>query len=397
MVFDSFTNVMSGGVGIYLEDDAVAEIVSCFTYYCAYGYISDTGSEIRSLSSNNSYGTYGALAVGFSTHEVGRPAKLYGDQVTTATGTITGTIAVGATMRGTVSGARATVTNDQSSSDKIYFKYNTGFGNTSSDPTVLENGAIGIGTTVFQPGEKVELDSVGAGATGYFQVASASDSVQGQKGILMELTGLTTSLTVGDSLGFSTTGMGFSDTNSYIVRTASAYVEPSKRDVYDAQYTPTTGIMTVYTTAAHNLEFGDFIRIKTGSLHFECNVGGGNSAAYPRVTDPANDIPLQISGVGNTFFSVQVLNDKNSATENVPSTYAGIHTYIGGGGVGKTSVDAIILGDGRATINVAPGKAESPTIGLDDQRVSMRSKFSKIRLTGHDFLLIGTGLSRIHI
>ena len=388
MVFDSFTNVMSGGVGIYLEDDAVAEIVSCFTYYCAYGYISDTGSEIRSLSSNNSYGTYGALAVGYSSHEVGRPAKIYGDQVTTNTGTITGTIAVGATMRGTVSGARATVTNDQSSSDKIYFKYNTGFGNTSSDPTVLENGAVGVGTTVFQPAEFVELDSVGAGGTGYFQVATAADSVQGQKGILMELTGLTTSLTVGDSLGFSTTGMGFSDTNSYIVRTASAYVEPSKRDVHDVQYTPTTGIMTVFTTAAHNLEFGDFIRIKTGSLHFECGV---SSAAYPRTVDPANDVPLQISGVGGTFFSVQVLNDKNSATENVPSTFVGVHTYIGGGGVGKTSVDAIIVGDGRATINVAPGKATSPTIGLDDQRVTMRSKFSKVRLTGHDFLLIGTG------
>ena len=185
--------------------------------------------------------------------------------------------------------------------------------------------------------------------------------------------------------------MGFSDTNSYIVRTSSNYVDPTTVDVYDAQYTPQSGIMTVFTTVNHNLEFGDFIRIKTGSLHFQCEVGGGGSTAYPRVTDPAADIPLQISGVGGTFFSVQTLNSLNSPTENVPSTYTGVHTYIGGGGVGKTSVDAITLGDGRATINIAPGKANSPTIGLDDQRVSMRSKFSKIRLTGHDFLLIGTG------
>ena len=391
MVFDSFTNVMSGGVGIYLEDDAVAEIVSCFTYYCAYGYISDTGSEIRSLSSNNSYGTYGALAVGFSTHEVARPGKIYGDKMELLPGNTVGTVAVGATIRGTESGARATLTNDQSSSDSIYFKYWVGYGNTSSDPTVISNGAVGVGTTVFKPGEAIELDSVGSGGTAWSKIASASNAVQGQKGILMELTGLTTSLTVGDALGFSTTGMGFSDSNSYIVRTSSNYQEPTKADVYDAQYTPQTGIMTVFTTTNHNLEFGDFIRIKTGSLHFECNVGGGGSAAYPRVTDPAADIPLQISGVGNTFFSVQVLNDKNSATENVPSTFTGIHTYIGGGGVGKTSVDAITLGDGRATINIAPGKANSPTIGMDDQRVAMRSKFSKIRLTGHDFLLIGTG------
>ena len=391
MVFDSFTNVMSGGVGIYLEDDAVAEIVSCFTYYCAYGYISDTGSEIRSLSSNNSYGTYGALSVGFSTHEIARPAKIYGDKMALLAGQTTGTVAVGATIRGTQSGARGILTNDQSSSDSIYFKYFVGFGNTSSDPTVLENGAVGVGTTVFKPGENIEIDSIGAGGTGFAIIASASDSVQGQQGILMELTGLTTSLTVGDALGFSTTGMGFSDTNSYIVRTSTNYVEPTTVDVHDAQYTPQSGIMTVFTTVNHNLEFGDFIRIKTGSLHFQCEVGGGGSTAYPRVTDPAADIPLQISGVGGTFFSVQTLNSLNSPTENVPSTYTGVHTYIGGGGVGKTSVDAITLGNGRATINIAPGKANSPTIGLDDQRVSMRSKFSKIRLTGHDFLLIGTG------
>ena len=36
MVFDAFTNVHSDGVGFMLEDDAVAEIVSCFTYYCEF-------------------------------------------------------------------------------------------------------------------------------------------------------------------------------------------------------------------------------------------------------------------------------------------------------------------------------------------------------------------------
>ena len=300
-----------------------------------------------------------------------------------------GTLAVGATMSGAESGARGVLTNDQSSSDALYFKYNTGFGNTSSDPTVTSNGAVGVGTTVFKPGESIEFESVGGGATGWTRLASASDAVGGQEGILLELTGLTTSLTVGDALGFSTTGMGFSDTFSYIVRTSSNYQEPTKADVYDAQYTPTTGIMTVYTTTNHGLAFGDFISLKTESLHFICGVAG--SAKYPRTVDPVADVPIPISGVGNTFFSVQVLNNLNSSTEGVPSTYTGVHTYIGGGGVGKTAVEAVTLGDGRSTINIAPGKAGAPTIGMDNQRVDMRSKFSKIRLTGHDFLLIGTG------
>ena len=129
MVFDAFTNIHSDGVGFFLEDDALSEIVSSFTYYCSFGYVSDDGSEIRSLSGNNSYGDYGAIAVGFSTLEVARDGVLFGDKLEIVVGRVTGTLSVGATMRGTVSGARAVITNDQQSGEQIYFKYNSGFGN----------------------------------------------------------------------------------------------------------------------------------------------------------------------------------------------------------------------------------------------------------------------------
>lgn len=267
MVFDAFTNIHSGGVGFWLEDDALAEIVSSFTYYCAFGYVSDDGSEIRSLSGNNSYGDYGALAVGFSTLETPRYGRLYGDKLELVVGTPVGDIAVGATMRGTESGARAIVTNEQISGEQIYFRYNAGFGNPDG-----ANGAVGVGTTVFVPGEYVEVDSVGAGQTGIFRIKTTSTAVSGQKDILFEITGLSTSPKVGDALGFTTVGLGFSDTNTYIVRT-----------------------VTNYDT-----------------------------------------------------------------------------------------------GTGRATINVAPAKGSSPA-SFDNQEFVMRTKFSKVRLTGHDFLLIGTG------
>ena len=39
--------------------------------------------------------------------------------------------------------------------------------------------------------------------------------------------------------------MGQSDSSSYIVRTQTDFVEPTKVTVFDAQYTPQTGIMTV--------------------------------------------------------------------------------------------------------------------------------------------------------
>tara|TARA_B100000965_G_scaffold405985_1_gene442284 strand:- start:8394 stop:12425 length:4032 start_codon:yes stop_codon:yes gene_type:complete len=391
MVFDAFTNVHSDGVGFMLEDDAVAEVVSCFTYYCAYGYYSDDGSEIRSLSGNNSYGTYGAVATGFSTHEVARPAKLYGDKMATVVGTYAGTFGVGATMRGTESGARAELTNDQTSADAVYFKYFAGYGNTSSDPTVTPNGAIGIGTTVFKPGEFVEVDSVGAGATGYFRIASAANAVAGQKDILLEVAGLTTTPQVGDAIGFTTVGLGFSDSNTYIVRTQSNYVEGTSLDVNEAVYDPNIGVVTAFTSVAHGLLFGDFIRVNTGSLVFTCDKDGNiSSTAYPRPTDAiaGNPIPV-LAGTGSTTLVFNVLN---TTGENQASTNLSDHAYIGQeGGIGKTSVAAIVAGNGRATVTIAPGKGASPTIGLDDQEFLMRSKFSKIRLTGHDFLLIGTG------
>ena len=136
----------------------------------------------------------------------------------TVVGQTVGTVAVGATMRGTVSGCRAVVTNEQQSGDAVYFKYDSGFGNPDG-----ANGAVGIGTSVFTPGEQVEVDSVGAGATGRFQIASAANAVKGQRDALFEVTGLTTTPLVGDALGFTTVGMGYSDSTTYIIRTVTNY------------------------------------------------------------------------------------------------------------------------------------------------------------------------------
>ena len=56
---------------------------------------------------------------------------------------------------------------------------------------------------------KLNVDSVGAGATGRFQIASAANAVKGQRDALFEVTGLSTTPLVGDALGFTTTGMGY--------------------------------------------------------------------------------------------------------------------------------------------------------------------------------------------
>jgi len=196
MVFDAFTMVNSDGAGFILDKDSGAEIVSCFTYYCRWGYYAGGGSRIRSVGGNNSYGDYGVIAAGFSTNEAPRTVRLFGDRMTTVVGTKSGTVAVGNTMIGETSGARATFINDQTSADRIYFKYYPGYG------------AAGIGTTSFVSGEQVTF--IGAGTTGAITISAVSGSVSGQKGIIFEVDECDplNLPKVGDAIGFTTVGVG---------------------------------------------------------------------------------------------------------------------------------------------------------------------------------------------
>ena len=70
IVANDWTQINSDGVGIVVKNDGRSELVSCFTYYCNIGYKAETGGKIRAVGGNNSYGTYGAYATGFSQSEV---------------------------------------------------------------------------------------------------------------------------------------------------------------------------------------------------------------------------------------------------------------------------------------------------------------------------------------
>ena len=210
MVFDAFTHVASDGAGYVLDRSAIAEIVSCFTYYARWGYYSGGGSRIRAVGGNNSYGDYGVISSGFSTDESPRYAKLFGDLVTVQSATKAGTISVGATMFGQTSKATAWLLNDQIASDKIYFKYQPGYG------------SVGLGTTGFVDGEIIWF---GAGAesssgVGSITVGAAASSTTGQKGSILEVDNTTGTLLVGDAIGIKTSLFG-ADDRFYIINTVT--------------------------------------------------------------------------------------------------------------------------------------------------------------------------------
>ena len=85
--------------------------------------------------------------------------------------------------------------NDQIAADKIYFKYQPGYG------------SVGLGTTGFTDGEIVWF---GAGAdsaagVGSITMSGVTSSISGQKGTILEVDNTSGTLLVGDSLGFTTT------------------------------------------------------------------------------------------------------------------------------------------------------------------------------------------------
>jgi hypothetical protein len=64
MTANDFTQVLSDGIGAWITNNARAELVSVFTYYCQIGYFAEDGGIIRAANGNNSYGRYGSIADG---------------------------------------------------------------------------------------------------------------------------------------------------------------------------------------------------------------------------------------------------------------------------------------------------------------------------------------------
>tara|TARA_B110000483_G_scaffold243544_1_gene334031 strand:+ start:16 stop:5874 length:5859 start_codon:yes stop_codon:yes gene_type:complete len=70
MTANDFTQVLSDGIGAWVTNNARAELVSVFTYYCQVGYFAEDGGIIRAANGNNSYGKYGSIADGIDDTEI---------------------------------------------------------------------------------------------------------------------------------------------------------------------------------------------------------------------------------------------------------------------------------------------------------------------------------------
>jgi hypothetical protein len=189
MLFHTVTHIHSDGLGVWAKDNANAEIISGFTYYCQIGYTATGGSKIRSLNSSNSYGEFGVFSKGFDTSETANTGTVNGTMLS-YTGTITGSFTAGEQITGGTSGATAYIVSAQSEPKVLYIVSKTG---------------------TFQSNEVVTGGSSSATAT---LVAGTVES--NQSGRIL-VTQFASSADPGDSLQFSTT-----DGNAYQIQSVSS-------------------------------------------------------------------------------------------------------------------------------------------------------------------------------
>ena len=189
MLFHTVTHIHSDGLGIWAKDNANAEIISGFTYYCQIGYTATGGSKIRSLNSSNSYGEYGVFSKGFDSSESANVGTVRGTMLSYQ-GVVSGSFTGGEQITGGSSGATAYVVNVQSEPKVLYIVQKSG---------------------TFQSGEVVTGGSSGATAT---LVAGTVES--NQSGRIL-VTTFSSSADPGDSLQFAAT-----DGNAYQIQSVSS-------------------------------------------------------------------------------------------------------------------------------------------------------------------------------
>ena len=421
IVFDSYTNIHDNGVGFWVTNNGSAEFVSCFTYYAHISYAATRGGKIRSLAGNSSWGTYGIVSSGYNSEEVIKTGNIEGLTLKYTLASLTGPgFTAGERVVGSSSTARGYINTVQNSSNQLYYSL------ISAGP----NAGISTG---FRIGETITGQSSGTTAT----LVSNTDANMGQKGFTLVLSGIsTTNLSVGGSVEF-VTGSGNGGLNNNVI-TGS---DPFTYVIQSTSYTGPTGKATIFGTRATLASTG---AAHTGGTTRIINYPNSASTAVYSVPVGISDTTIfvdTISGFTNggyaltsknelmkiggfpTSNSITVLRGQDGAGIAATYTTGDTLTAIGTSSVLSTELWKDITGVstsfrvttpagfsngsyvkidnefiqitgistdafGLTTVVLSDEKVNN---GFDGQNIKIRYLYSQARLTGHDFLQIGTG------
>jgi len=353
MLANDYTQINDLGYGVIARNNALSELVSVFTYYCHTGYLSSNGSQIRSLTGNNSYGNYGMVAEGSDPDEVAKlvtigqdltqPVKIFNvDQEVEITGNSSG-IARGDILRqyDTVTGniANANVIfNDDNATNSIISvnrhvsattRYDYAFNDTDEITlnSVTNDGSL-LATTRYVIGSINGSDwtTVGAASNTIGLAFTATGTNAGGSGTVYQSYGVPVSLVNRDFGGTKGAQRAFIyDATNYPLNASQLEIHHNDSETtfqpYEVINVSDTGreIPSDYVDGTIDDDIGSFpglIGKKIWRLEFTSGTGG-------EVSTETTGLQFNVAHATNAVLTSQqniILNGITSATLTRPST-----------------------------------------------------------------------------
>ena len=433
IVANDFTQVLSDGIGAWVTNLGRAELVSVFSYYGHIGYLAENGGKIRGTNGNCSYGDFGAVSEGVDDTEIPVTGSIdnrkleaqigyvltdgeeilhleytnAGQNYTTADYTITGNgfgaaVSAANPVNGGVFEVRlrnpddGSTYDDDGNADSFGGRgYNTNSNTAQAgDTTTITLSNTEVAEAAEYVGMRIVIQSgLGAGQYGYITAYNANTKVAN---IAKESD---------DTAGWDT----------------FHYTNPIESTL-DAT---TTYIIEPRVTFSGGGGSGAFARARVSDERIvEIRIihpgSGYTSAPTMTITDPSQtqDVPHTVR-IGDGVLDQPTYSNRGVDFETAQAEvttgdgYADIYQtgqYINVEGltdVPQEGANLVITGDSRyfkivavrellgsgpytANLQIAPdtGIESAPEHGTTFE---LRIRYSQVRLTGHDFLDIGTG------
>jgi hypothetical protein len=428
IVANDFTQVLSDGIGAWITNGGLSELVSVFSYYNHIGYLAENGGKIRATNGNSSYGTFGCVAEGVLLAEI---------PITGKVDNRTGEATVESSVSGNAGDQILILEYSHCGQDYANAIYSfTGAGTGAAVTPVYRNGGV-YEVRVKGPGDS----SIIGGAN--YKVASNNAQTGDSTTITLASNDTNTpaqflGMRIFISSGTGTGQYGYIQAYDDSTKIVTVYKESDDtpgwdhvagftiESVLDSSTTYTVEPRVIFSAPGTGTRALGRVKIESNRISmikiWDCG-SGYTSAPTVTIVDPNNTVDAVLEArIGDGVLGPVIWDNRGTSYQTVSTrvTITGngfadkyqlgselnlkdVTTLPGpGDNLSITGINDVVykvvqvnsssgpVGSFNANITIFPflETEESPD---HNTSIIVRQKYSQVRLTGHDFLDIGTG------